>query len=178
MSSNKTLVQIAILTALTITVQLAGLPQFFTGPFINGMLFLITYLISPWAGVGLSILTPLSAMIRGHLPAFLYPLLPFVILGNISLVLVFYFIQKRRDMTGSKVFMRSGIAILLAATLKTLLLTSAVYWILPVVMGIDLPSPVIFIMSIPQFFTAITGGILFMGLIRWIPSGYLKSSAN
>lgn len=174
MSRNKTLVQIAILTALTITVQLAGLPQPFTGPFINGMLFLITYLINPWAGVGLSILTPLSAMIRGHLPAFLYPLLPFVILGNISLVIVFYIIQRRREINKRNEYIRSGIAIFSAALIKTGLLMSSVYWILPIIFGIDLPSPIVVMMSIPQFFTAVVGGLLFMGLIQVIPARYLK----
>ncbi len=174
MSRNKTLVLIAILTAFTITVQLAGFPQFLTGPFINGMLFLITFLINPWAGIGLGIITPLSAMIRGHLPAFLYPLLPFIILANLSLVCLFFIIQRRKEIMNYKDYLLCGIAIFCAAIIKTALLMTAAYWILPVVFGVNLPSPVLIMMSLPQFFTAIAGGILFMGLIKFIPPRYLK----
>ncbi len=163
---TKTIVLIAILIALTFTIQMAGLPIFITGPFINCMLLLITYIVGLWGGILLGCLTPVVALIRGHLPPALYPALPFVVLGNISLVIVFYMIQRRKEIYSLKQYILSIIAIIPAAITKFSLLTLSVKWILPILMGVALPSPFVVIMTLPQLFTALIGGALFLVLVK------------
>ncbi len=134
----------AILLALTVAFQMAGLPQPVTGPVVNAMLFLAALVAGPWAGVTVGICTPVIAFWRGILPAFLGPLIPFIGLGNAIMVLVFILLRTRQ----------LYVAIAAGAFAKYLVLSTAVRLLVTV------PEPIALMMQTPQLLTALGGGII------------------
>ena len=153
--------RLVLLTSLTIAIEMLGLPQPFTGPFVNMMLLLTTLVLGPLSGAILGIITPLVAVLRGQLPAILLPMVPFIILANAILVFIFglscRFIDGGRSPIRS-VFSWSGLVF--AALCKFLFLYVSVLFLVPFLLGKTFPSPVIAAMALPQFVTAIIGGIL------------------
>lgn len=139
-----------------------GLPQPITGPFVNFMLILTTLIINPTAGILLGSITPLIAVLRGQLPPLLLPMVPFIIAGNAVLV-IFFSLPVSVTKTGySKIVRQSApwIGILLGAFLKFVLLYFSATLVLPILFVRSLPDPVIAMMALPQFITAIVGGVL------------------
>ena len=139
-----------------------GLPQPITGPFVNFMLILTTLIINPTAGILLGSITPLIAVLRGQLPPLLLPMVPFIIAGNAVLV-IFFSLPVSMTKTGySKIVRQSApwIGILLGAFLKFVLLYFSATLVLPILFARSLPDSVIAMMALPQFITAIVGGVL------------------
>ena len=66
--STRSLTRFVFLTALTLSIEMMGLPQPFTGPLINMMLIITSLIINPGAGVILGLFTPILAALRGQLP--------------------------------------------------------------------------------------------------------------
>ncbi|MBD3374940.1 ECF transporter S component [candidate division KSB1 bacterium] len=153
--------RLVLLTSLTIAIEMLGLPQPFTGPLVNMMLVLTTLVLGPLSGALLGIITPLVAVLRGQLPAILLPMVPFIILANA--ILVFIFGLSRRFLDGSRSPLRSvssWLGLVFGALCKFLFLYVSVLMIIPLLLGKTFPPPVIAAMALPQFVTAIIGGIL------------------
>ena len=167
-TSERTLfiARLGLLLSFTLVIQMAGLPQPITGPLVNTVLFLATWMFGPLAGILIGSLTPLVALFRGQLPAILAPMVPFILAGNVSLVLIFYLIAKAlREYS----VIRWMLSLLSASAVKTLLLYGAVIFIVPHIAGERLPTPVEWMMSLPQFVTALIGGILTYLLVKVQP---------
>ncbi|MBN1782140.1 ECF transporter S component [bacterium] len=164
--------RLGLIIALTLVVQIAGLPQPVTGPLINALLFLTTTVLGLSAGLILGSFTPLAALIRGQLPAVLAPMIPFIILGNAVLVFVFDMTRKmlRRRWTSGPDFWA---AVILSAAAKFLLLAASVKWMVPLITGHALPAKLELAMTFPQFLTALSGGLIGYFLIRiWKKAEY------
>jgi len=84
----------AILLALTLAFQMLKLPQPMTGPAVNAMLFISTAAVGIWGGVIIGALTPWIAFINGILNPVLAPAIPFIMLGNAVLCIVFGLVKK------------------------------------------------------------------------------------
>ncbi len=138
----------AMLLALTLAIQMMGLPQQFTGPAINAMLVISAVFVGPLGGTAIGFLTPWIAFLVGILPAPLAPAIPFIMLGNASLVILFYFIRKalKESLPGEV------IGIIFGAIVKFLILTLVVRYI------IEVPPPIALMLQVPQLVTALTGG--------------------
>ncbi len=151
----KWLTRTAVLLALTLAVQMVGLPQPFTGPLVNAMLLLSGIFVGVSSGILIGLLTPGIAFMRGILPAPLGPMIPFIMLGNGILVAIF---NGTRSIFKSKRFPKkllvSVIGLLIGATAKFLVLSSAVKFI------VQVPPKIAQAMQTPQFITAMTGGII------------------
>ncbi len=155
-----------VLLALTLVIQMLALPQFFTGPLVNAFLLLAAVTAGVTSGVVIGLLTPWIAFMRGILPAPLGPLIPFIMIGNAALVIVFSLIRRRRG----SLFL-SGIAVAVAAVAKYLILSNAVIWV------VEVPPPVAQVMQIPQLITALVGGAIAIALETvLLRSGYLQES--
>ncbi|MDW7680226.1 MAG: ECF transporter S component [bacterium] len=159
--------RLALLIALAIVVQMAGLPQPITGPIINALLFTTAAIISAYAGILLGCITPLVALIRGQLPPVLAPLIPVIAVANAILVVTFYVINykiktKYRFVSHVKIYL----AIIAASITKFLFLTLAVKIIFPMVVGYLLPEKVAALLMTPQLLTALAGGVLFLGILK------------
>jgi hypothetical protein len=99
------------------------------------------------------------ALLRGQLPPPLLPMVPFIILANAGLVLVFQIV--RRSVKRCQRYKTNYIiAVVIASATKFVILYSAVEILLPAFIGKSLPRAFVLAMSFPQLITAITGGIL------------------
>jgi len=158
-NNSRFMAMLALLTAATIAFEMLGLPQPITGPVVNMMLFLTTLLLNSTAGVILGCITPLMALLRGQLAPPLLPMVPFIMIANAGLVLVFQ-IVRRSVKRCQRCKTNYIIAVIIASAIKFVILYSAVEILLPAFIGKSLPRPFVLAMSFPQLITAITGGIL------------------
>lgn len=153
------LIRIVVLLTLTLMIQIIGLPQLITGPLINMMLLITALILDPVSGIILGVITPMLALLRGQLPPVLAPMVPFIMVGNAILVGVFSVIRGSRHkniLTSVQIW----IALILASLCKTLWLFLTARFLLPLLLGRQLPELMILAMSFPQFVTAVAGGIL------------------
>ena len=146
MENNKIkfITRTGILLAVALVVQMGGFPQPITGPLINTVLYLSALLVGSWSGIIIGICTPVIAFMRGILPAPLGPMIPFIALGNGVLVVVFSLLKGKNKILG----------IITASLVKYLILFTAVSYI------VDVPDKIAKVMSLPQLFTALSGGVI------------------
>ncbi len=146
MESNKIkfITRTGILLAAALVIQMGGLPQPITGPLINTVLYLSALLVGSWSGLIIGVCTPIIAFMRGILPAPLGPMIPFIALSNGVLVVVFSWLKGRNKILG----------IILASLVKYAILVTTIKFI------VDVPDKIAQIMSLPQLFTALTGGVI------------------
>jgi len=142
----KLITRTGILLAVALVVQMGGFPQPITGPLINTVLYLAALLVGSWGGIIIGVCTPVIAFMRGILPAPLGPMIPFIALGNGVLVIVFSLLKGKNKIFG----------IIIASLAKYLILFTAVSYI------VDVPDKIAQIMSLPQLFTALSGGVIAM----------------
>ena len=157
--STRHISRFIFLIALTLIIEMIGLPQPFTGPLINMMLILTSLVVSPLAGVILGALTPLVAAIRGQLPGFLVPIIPFIFIGNAVFVLLFSFLRARSREKNIFISVAAWCGVLLGAFVKFVVLYYAARFVLPLYFGTAVPDKIVALMSFPQFFTAVAGGV-------------------
>jgi uncharacterized YccA/Bax inhibitor family protein len=150
MNYTKWIARTGLLMALTIVIQMFGFPPFITGPLVNMMLFISTYLLGGLGGALIGSLTPWIALLRGILLPPLAPMVPFIIAGNITLVVIYHLLQKKNKYLG----------IGLASLLKFTILTSGVRFL------VNLPPKIAKVMQFPQLLTALAGGLLALTLIK------------
>jgi len=169
--------RMSLFIALTLVIQIPGLPQAVTGPLINAVLFIITVVQGPLAGVALGLITPLVALIRGQLPVILAPMIPFIMLGNASLVLIYWILTSKFNLSLRRSWLLL-IPVALSAAAKTVLLWLSVRYAIPLFIGQRLPTPVEVMMAFPQFITAMAGGILFLVFLRLTGKWILLSTVQ
>lgn len=113
-ASNSTkLVQTGVFLAVLIALQSLSLPNLVTGVAVNAVFVFAVLRIQCGHALILAFLSPLGALISGHMLS--YPMLPVIMLGNIILTLVYSALLK------SGVFLR----ILLPALCKALFIWAA-----------------------------------------------------
>ena len=140
----------AALFALTLVIQLIGLPQPITGPLVNAFLLLATMIVGVSSGILIGLFTPWVAFSRGILPAPLGPMIPFIMLGNATLVVIFFLITLRRK--NNIGFM--GLGIVVGSVAKYLVLSQSVAFL------VSVPPAVAKAMQLPQLITALAGGAI------------------
>jgi hypothetical protein len=168
--------RLIFLIAMTLVFQMLGLPPVFTGPVINLMLILTSLVISPVAACILGVLTPVVAGLRGQLPGFMMPMIPFIMIANSVLILLFTAFRRFfARWLGNENILRSipaWLGLVIGAFCKFLLLYYAARVILPLVLGIAMRDVVIQAMSLPQFLTALVGGALAFLIFRMLQTRF------
>ena len=161
---TKNISRLIFLIALTLIIEMLGLPQPITGPLINMMLFITTIVLAPTAGLVLGGLTPLIATLRGQLPGFLIPMVPFIVIGNALLVLVFAGIRRLFNRFHNESNLVLSIPVWLgivgAAFVKFVWLFYSASIFVPLLLQKSVPEQFITMMAMPQFITALIGGLL------------------
>ncbi len=148
------LTRTALALALTIVIQMFGLPQLITGSLVNAMLLVACLAAGPSCGVVIGLVTPLLAFSRGILAPPLAPMIPFIMLGNAAFVALFWWLgRKWRDYLG----------LIIAAAAKFAVLALAVRLLT------KLPPPVAQAMQWPQLATALMGGAIALTAFRLLP---------
>ncbi len=148
--SIRWLTRTAVLLAITLAFQMLGFPQMVTGPAVNAMLLISGTYVGIIGAVIIGMLTPLIAFVRGILAPPLAPMIPFIMLGNAVLVIVYVAARSKLG----KGYAGTAIGLIIGAIVKFLVLSSAVRFI------VSVPPPVAKAMQIPQLYTALLGGVV------------------
>ena len=148
--SVRWLTRTAILLAITLAFQMLGFPQMVTGPAVNAMHLLSGTYVGGLGAVIIGMLTPFIAFVRGILAPPLAPMIPFIMLGNAILVIVYVTFRSKLG----KGYATSGIGLIVGAIAKFLVLSTAVRFI------VSVPPPVAKAMQVPQLYTAVLGGVI------------------
>ena len=130
--------------------------QWLTGPMVNAVLIISAVLIGPMEAVLLGLMPSTVALSAGLLPLPLAPMVPFIMLGNAVLVAVFHYLYKKNFFA----------AIGIAAFLKFAFLHQTVVWLMDGMLDGKLVTKLAVMMSWPQFFTAVIGGVIAYGLLK------------
>jgi uncharacterized membrane protein len=151
----------AIFIALLVVVQTVTSAfgnQLVTGS-VNNLLMIVSVMTLGLAsGVTVAVTSPILAKLLGIGP--LWSLVPFIIAGNVTLILIWHFIGSRK--TGNGHIARIA-ALVCAAAGKFLVLYAGIVRIaVPVLLGLpeQQAAAVSNMFSIPQLFTALIGGAL------------------
>ncbi|MCF7906673.1 hypothetical protein K9K85_00040 [Patescibacteria group bacterium] len=158
MAETKTLIfsekkQIAweFMTLLSITI-VAPLfhQQIITGSLVNAALFITTARLGKSWGILLATIPSLIALTTGLLPLALAPFIPYIMISNIILVIIFDFLKKKNK----------EMAILGASFLKFAFLFICSSYLFNLLWLGKISVPIVRMMSWPQLITALLGGIL------------------
>ena len=168
---TKFITRTAIILALTIVFQnlryLIGntLPStIIIGSLVNLCIVVATGLVGITAGVVISIISPLIALAQGHLPHPLF--VPVTMAGNLVIAIVYYYISKA-NLAGKA----SGyVGVVVGALAKWgIMYYVGVALVLNLIIGSALPQQkatlIALSFNVPQFITAIIGGILGVALV-------------
>lgn len=153
--SVRQLTRVALLLALTLSVQYLRLPTPVTGPLVNLMLILSTAVIGTAGGVGIGLLTPWAALLLGIIPPVLAPAIPFIMTGNA--VYCFCYGSLAEKTKGGP-----WIGIILGAVLKFAVIAGAARYLLA------LPSPAAEALLLPQLLNALIGGAVALPIAHYL----------
>ena len=67
--------------------------QFISGPIVNAILFIVTVILGLRTGILLCFIPSLMALWAGLLPAIFLPFIPFIMISNIVMVLIFNWLR-------------------------------------------------------------------------------------
>ena len=134
--------------------------QWITGPIVNAVLILTLLMFGIRHAVVIATIPSLMALSGGLLPVVLAPVVPFIMLGNMILILcVDWCYNNFEDKTKGY---WSGV--ILGASLKFLFLFLSVNIISGLLIKQELAIKVAQMMSWPQLYTAILGGVIAWGI--------------
>lgn len=168
--------QTAVFIAMMLVVQAYSKPlgQYVTGSAVNLILILSVMLGGLYSGMAVSVLSPVLAFLLGFGHA-LPLILPFVMLGNLSLVLVWYFITAKIPAKVSYF-----VALTAGAVVKTMVLYFGIVKIM--VPLLNLPDAQASLLSLsfsfPQLITAAIGGLISIMILPTLKSVLKIQSKN
>ncbi len=151
---KKDLSKIIILTIIVALVPLIQ-HQLITGTLVNAILFIATVLLGIQAGIIISFLPSLIALGVGFLPYVLLPMIPYIIIGNIVLVITFNYFRKKY-----------WLGVFIASIFKFLFLLSISSIIMNFLLKQKIDYRALVMMSWPQLVTALLGGIIAFFIIK------------
>lgn len=129
-----------------------------TGIIVNATLFVATIFIGTRGAVLVAVAPSLIAVSVGTLPPPLAPIIPFIILGNIILILIFGYAYKNGYWRG----------VISASVAKFIFLYTTTSIMMDLILDKTLSANIAVMMSWPQLFTAIGGGLLAFAFLKSI----------
>jgi len=160
----KKLTKFLLISGLAILVPFFVPFQWLTGPIVNALLIISLFVIGIRSAVFLSLVPSIIALSAGILPAILAPMIPFIMLSNIIFVLMIEVLYKSFD---NKII-AYWFSIFSASAVKFLFLFLSVNTISGLLLKKELSSKVAEILSWPQFYTALLGGIIAFVVLKWL----------
>lgn len=160
-SKIKMLTRTAVLLAVVVVVQMVGrsLPNnnFIVGPLVNMCLLVAAMTAGLGGGIAIAVLSPFTSLINNHAPlaAALLPFAPFIAVGNILFLVIFYLLYKKAKYAG----------VVLASIVKFAFLLAAIKVFLNVFEFSKFAEKLIALFSYPQLITALIGGFLAIPVI-------------
>jgi len=138
--------------------------QWVTGPIINAILIITLLLVGIRSALVICLVPSLMALAGGLLPAILAPVVPFIMIGNVILVLCVDWIYSSAN-NGPRGY---WLGVALGASLKFVFLLASVNFIGRLLIKQELAVKVAQMMSWPQLATALTGGMIAWAVLRWL----------
>lgn len=138
------LIQFLSILSIIILAQVIFKNQFITGSIINALLICSVFFLGLRQSIGIAIIPSLFSVLTGLMAPAIIPFVPFIILGNIILVVTFNYLKNSYFLAGA-----------IGSVLKfAFLFLSSSY------LFSFLPEPILYAMSYPQLITAILGVVL------------------
>lgn len=129
--------------------------QWLTGPLVNSILILTAALVGPWAAIAVGVVPSGMALAAGLLPAALATTIPFIVIGNALFVAGFWTFRKNPLL---------GVGI--GAAVKFIFLAASSQWILNLLLADPFAQKVAIMLSWPQLYTALIGGVIALGILK------------
>ncbi len=123
--------------------------QLITGIIVNTVLFVSTFILGFFPAIFIAFIPSFIALVSGILPFAFFSFIPFIVVSNVILVLTFHYFKSEY-----------WLAIILSSFFKFVFLFLTSYLIVKFFLGEKTGLLVGNIMTWPQFFTAIFGGII------------------
>ncbi|WP_353893499.1 ECF transporter S component [Proteinivorax hydrogeniformans] len=161
----KYLSRTALLLALALVFQI-GFSQFaqpVVGPLVNMTLFLATITVGTMYAIIVGSLTPLIAFMIGIMP--LFPVVFFIMIGNIILVTLFSLVQKFSKT--NKDIIKQSIGVICGAVGKFVFLAISVRYFVTLFIE-QVPPHLVEMLTLPQLYTALIGGALALFIAKRI----------
>ncbi len=160
-SSAAFITRTGILLGLALIFQIGfrAFAQPLVGPLVNFVLLFSAITVGTTSGIIIGIITPLIAFFAGITP--LMPVVPFIMLGNASLVISFNYVRKRLS------WYPEYIGVVVAALVKFAVLAFSVRYLV-ILFVPRVPPALIAALSLPQLYTALIGGILAIVLSKMV----------
>ncbi len=124
--------------------------QAITGTIVNAVLFISAVFLGIRGAVLIALVPSIFSLSVGLLPAVLAPTIPFIMIGNIILILVFDFLRKKNYWLG----------MISAGVLKFIFLASVSSVVINLLLKKEIAHQVAMMMSWPQLLTALSGGAI------------------
>lgn len=156
----------AVLIALLIVFQwglssLSGQNQLVVGPAVNLVLIIAAVISGLYSGITVAVVSPFLAFVLGVGPKII-GVIPFIALGNLVLVLIWYFIAKNASATVDG-YIRMAIALVVGAGVKfAVLYLSIVKLAIPFLLSLSEPQAKVMsqMFGVTQLYTAVIGGAI------------------
>ncbi len=144
------LIYFGIFLLIAISAPLLG-NQVLVGPIVNATLFLAVIFFGIRKAFLIALLPSFIALFVGILPTGTFAMIPYIIIGNLILIITFSYFEKRREYL---------LGVFCGAFLKFLFILSASLIFTEIIYNQTIFKEIILAMSSYQFFTAIAGGII------------------
>jgi hypothetical protein len=150
-------IQFAVLLGVVTAAPLIN-QQAITGTIVNVALFISTVLLGAQNAILIGLVPSLIALSVGLLPAVLAPAIPFIMIGNTILILVFDYLRQKNYWLG----------ITVSGFLKFLFLFGTSSIVVSLLLKKEIAAKVAAMMSWPQLFTAMAGGVIAYFILKSI----------
>ena len=144
-----TLIQFVALVGIATVAPLLG-QQAITGPIVNATLFISVMFLGAQNAILVGLVPSLIALSVGLLPSVLAPMIPFIMVGNTILIITFSYLKEKGFWSG----------MILASVFKFLFLFGTSSIVINLLLKKEIASKVAMMMSWPQLFTALAGGLI------------------
>jgi hypothetical protein len=150
-------IQFALLASIATLAPLFG-QQAITGSIVNANLFVSTALLGVQAGILIGLLPSLVALSIGLLPPVLAPMIPFIMVGNTILVIIFNYLKETNYWLG----------VITASALKFIFLFSTSSIVIELFLKKEIAKKIATMMSWPQLLTALAGSLIAYTFLKGI----------
>lgn len=132
--------------------------QLFAGPVVNALLFIVTVMLGLRFGLLLSIVPSGMALFYGLLPAVLIPFIPFIMVSNMIMVGLFKVLKDKNFFLG----------VVISSVTKFLFLFLTHQMLFKIFLKKDIALAASTMMSWNQLYTALLGGLIAFGFLKFI----------
>lgn len=132
--------------------------QLVTGPLVNALLFIAVVVLGWRKAVYIAFFPSVVAFAVGLLPLVMGPMIPFIIISNIILIMIFHALWRKNYWLGVGV----------ASVAKFIFLFGSAQIMFNLILKKDLAGPMASVFSWPQLYTALLGGVVAYIFLKFV----------